>query len=157
MVENPTLEFIESEDDALACYELMRELRPQLASGQEFVERWKRQSAVGYRLLAVWHAERPVALAGFRVQENLTHGTHVYVDDLVTTEAARGAGHGRLLMDRLKEEVRNIGLNKLLLDARLNNLLGHRFYYRQGLLATAFRFIWESKSAQDATVAKSPL
>lgn len=74
MVENPTLAFVESEDDALACYELMRELRPHLASGEEFVERWKRQSAAGYRLLALWQAERPVALAGFRVQENLTHG-----------------------------------------------------------------------------------
>ncbi|OYV81674.1 MAG: GNAT family N-acetyltransferase, partial [Acidithiobacillus ferrivorans] len=29
---------------------------------------------------------------------------------------------------------------KLLLDAAMSNTIGQRFYYRQGLLATALRF-----------------
>jgi GNAT superfamily N-acetyltransferase len=81
-----------------------------------------------------------VALAGFRAQENLVHGVHLYVDDLVTDESARGAGHGGLMMDRLESEARALGCTRLLLDTPLANALGHRFYFRQGLLARALRF-----------------
>jgi GNAT superfamily N-acetyltransferase len=136
----PDLRLVDTESDASACYELMRQLRPHLSSEPEFIERWKRQSAVGYRLLALWHDGRPVALAGFRVQDNLVHGRHFYVDDLVTEEGARGRGHGGLMMDRLKQEGLAQGCGKLVLDTPLTNTLGHRFYYRQGLLAAALRF-----------------
>ena len=126
--------------DVIACYPLMRQLRPHLASAEEFVERWRCQVAVGYRLLGLWKEEQPIALAGFRVQENLVHGTHFYVDDLVTDESRRSGGYGRHLMDRLKIEARALGCGKLVLDTPLSNVLGHRFYYRNGLLATALRF-----------------
>lgn len=140
MSESIDLRFVDTEGDVRACYDLMRELRPHLTSEQEFLERWERQAAVGYRLLALWRDGRVVALAGFRHQDNLVHGPHLYVDDLVTEAAARGSGYGQMMMDRLKEEGRKRGYAKLLLDTPLTNSLGHRFYYRQGLLATALRF-----------------
>ncbi len=62
------------EADIAACYALMRALRPQLSSEAEFIERWRRQSEQGYSIVVIWRAQRPVALAGFRVQENLVHG-----------------------------------------------------------------------------------
>jgi GNAT superfamily N-acetyltransferase len=136
----PEIRPVETERDVAACFPLMRQLRPHLASEDEFVTRWRRQSAAGYRLIALWRADAPVALAGFRVQENLVHGVHLYVDDLVTDESARGAGHGRLMMDRLKAEALALGCTRLLLDTPLTNALGHRFYFRQGLLARALRF-----------------
>ena len=135
------IRYVDLESDAAACYELMRQLRPHLPSEQEFVERWRRQTSAGYRLLALWQGLKPVALAGFRVQENLVHGQHLYVDDLVTDEALRRSGHGHALMERLKAEARALGCAKLVLDTPLTNTLGHRFYYREGLLATALRFI----------------
>jgi GNAT superfamily N-acetyltransferase len=118
----------------------MKQLRPHLATEAEFVERWRRQRAAGYCLLGLWCERQLVALAGFRVSENLVHGMHLYVDDLVTTEAARGQGHGAELLRRLRAEARASGCGKLLLDTPLANVLGHRFYYRNGLLATALRF-----------------
>ena len=122
------------------CYALMRQLRPHLASEHEFVERWRRQSSDGYRLLAIWQGTQPVALAGFRVQENLIDGRFFYVDDLVTDESQRGAGHGQLLMDRLKIVARALDCAKLVLDTALANSLGQRFYFRQGLLTRSLRF-----------------
>lgn len=136
----PNLRAVESDAQAASCYGLMRQLRPHLASQAEFVERWRRQAAAGYRLLALWQGATPVALAGFRVQFNLVHGLHLYVDDLVTDESARSNGHGKALMERLEAEGRAYGCTKLVLDTPLSNTLGHRFYYRQGLLATALRF-----------------
>ena len=136
----PEPRHVDTEAEVAACYELMRQLRPHIASEQEFIERWRRQVAAGYRLLAIWQGTRPVALAGYRVLDNLVHGQHFYVDDLVTDESLRSSGYGRVLMDRLKTEGRALGCAKLVLDTPLANTLGHRFYYRQGLLATALRF-----------------
>ncbi|MEW6339488.1 MAG: GNAT family N-acetyltransferase [Pseudomonadota bacterium] len=134
------IRYVDDAGQAAACYALMHELRPHLASSAEFVERWQRQVALGYRLMALWRGTKPVALAGFRVQDNLVHGPHFYVDDLVTEAASRSAGYGQLLMERLKAEGRALGCAKLVLDTPLTNTLGHRFYYRQGLLASALRF-----------------
>ena len=129
-----------AEADIAACYALMRVLRPQLSSEAEFIARWRRQSEQSYSIAALWRAQRPVALAGFRVQENFVHGRFLYVDDLVTDESERRRGHGARLLDRLKAEGRALGCRKLVLDTALENTLGHRFYYRQGLLAMSLRF-----------------
>jgi ribosomal protein S18 acetylase RimI-like enzyme len=131
---------VDTEAEVVACYDLMRQLRPHLTSPHEFVERWRRQSDAGYRLLAVWQGAKPLALAGYRVQDNLLHGPHFYVDDLVTDANLRSSGHGHALLERLKAEARALGCRKFVLDTPLTNTLGHRFYYREGLLATALRF-----------------
>ena len=128
-------------DDIAACFPLMRQLRPHLGSADELTERWRRQGATaGYRLIALWSAEGPLALAGYRIMESLIHGRFLYVDDLVAAAEERGRGHGARLMDRLKAEATAAGCAKLVLDTGLDNVLGHRFYYRQGLLAMALRF-----------------
>ncbi|WP_158816382.1 GNAT family N-acetyltransferase [Methylocapsa sp. S129] len=131
---------VDDEHAVAACYPLMRQLRPHLASEQEFIARWRRQVAAGYRLLAMWRETKPVALAGYRVQDNFVHGVHLYVDDLVTDETLRSGGYGHALIERLKAEGRALGCAKLVLDTPLTNTLGHRFYYREGLLAAALRF-----------------
>ncbi|WP_420996078.1 GNAT family N-acetyltransferase [Cupriavidus sp. 30B13] len=132
---------VEAEAEVRACFALMRQLRPHLASADEFVARWRRQQGAGYRLLALWQEGRPAALAGYRVLDNLTHGVHCYVDDLVTDEGQRSGGYGAAMMDRLKAEARALGCGRLLLDTGLANALGQRFYFRNGLLATALRFM----------------
>jgi len=135
-----TFAWIEDEAAARSAFVVMRQLRPHLADADEFVARWQRQRAAGYRLLALWQGDRPVALVGLRTQENLIHGLFLYVDDLVTDEALRGSGLGERLMTRVKQEAKALGCARLVLDTGLDNVLGHRFYYRQGLLARALRF-----------------
>lgn len=139
---DPAIEIrdLDLETEAGLCFPLMQQLRPHLSSADEFAERWRRQQVAGYRLMGLWENGGLVALAGFRVIENLVHGSHLYVDDLVTSEEVRGRGHGARLLRRLREECRVLGCQKLLLDTPLSNVLAHRFYYRQGLLGTALRF-----------------
>jgi GNAT superfamily N-acetyltransferase len=134
------IRYADPDADTGACYVLMRQLRPHLTSESEFAERWRRQCGAGYRMMGLWLDGKLVCLAGFRVIENLVHGVHLYVDDLVTSEEARGRGAGAGLLRRLQEEARALGCAKLLLDTQLSNALAHRFYYRNGLLATALRF-----------------
>lgn len=130
------------EDEVLArtCFPLMHQLRPHLSSADEFVERWQRQARSGYRLAAQFLDDEPVALTGFRIHENLVHGRHLYVDDLVADGAARSRGYGGRLFKYLIEAAKAEGCAKLLLDTPVANAGAHRFYYRQGLLITAFRF-----------------
>ncbi len=127
-----------------ACYGLMRQLRPHLASVDEFIAHWRRQSAEGYRILALWQDSGPhpgpCALAGYRITENLVHGRVRYLDDPVADAAERGRGYGARLLGKLKAEGRTLGCRKLVLDTGLDNYLAHRFYFRQGLLARALRF-----------------
>ena len=130
----------DSESEVAACFPVMAELRPHLANAAEFIALIARQQKAGYRLLVAWRDGVPVALAGYRFAENLVHGRFVYVDDLVTAKDARGAGLGGRLLDAVAEEARQHGIERLVLDTALDNVLAHRFYYRQGLLARALRF-----------------
>jgi len=123
-----------------ACYPVMKQLRPHLQSEAEFLERVARQVAEGYRLLVEWQDGEPVALAGYRLQENLVYGKFLYVDDLITTEEARGSQCGARLLDALSEVAAQSGCVRLTLDTGLANALAQRFYFRQGLLTSSMRF-----------------
>lgn len=140
MTKDDAITAMDDESAVESCFELMQQLRPHLSSPDEFVARWRRQTADGYRLIAICQEGNPQALAGFRVQDNLMHGRHLYLDDLVTDQARRSSGLGKRLLAYLFDLGRESGCSKLVLDTPLTNVLGHRFYYRQGLLASALRF-----------------
>jgi len=134
------LRHAETPAEIAACFPVMRSLRPHLGGAEELVERVSRQRGAGYRLLAGWRGGVPVALAGYRVEENLIHGRFIYVDDLVSAEGARREGLGAVMLDGVAAIGREMGLVRLVLDTAIDNVFAHRFYYRQGLLARALRF-----------------
>jgi GNAT superfamily N-acetyltransferase len=134
------LRHAETDREVAACFPVMVLLRPHLANAEELVKRVARQRQAGYRLLAAWHDGVPVGLAGYRLEENLIHGKFLYVDDLVTAAEERGRGIGARLLDAAAEEGKKLGCRRLVLDTGLDNVLAHRFYYRQRMLARALRF-----------------
>lgn len=134
------LRHAENAAEVAACFSVMVLLRPHLASADELVARVARQREAGYRLLAFWRDDTPVALAGYRLEETLIRGRFIYVDDLVTAENERGGGLGARLLDAVAEIGREADCSGLVLDTALDNVLAHRFYYRQGMLARALRF-----------------
>ena len=134
------LRHAETDAELSACLPVMALLRPHLTGADEFVARVRRQREAGYRLLAAWRDGAPMALAGYRIEENLIHGRFIYVDDLVTAEAERREGLGARLLAAVAEIGREQGITRLVLDTALDNVYAHRFYYRQGLLARALRF-----------------
>lgn len=134
------LSHIESDEHYLACFEVMRELRPHLPDAAAFMAQARRQGAQGYRLLAAWQDNEVKGLAGYRLQENLIYGRFLYVDDLVTAEGARGQGVGAQLIAALREAAQREGCAQFVLDTGLGNALAQRFYYRQGLLARGMHF-----------------
>jgi GNAT superfamily N-acetyltransferase len=134
------LRYAETDAEISACFSVMVQLRPRLANAAELVARVARQRAAGYRILVASRDGVPIGLAGYRIEENLVHGRFIYVDDLVTAEGERQQGIGARLLDAVAAEGRRLGCGRLVLDTAFDNVLAHRFYYRQGLLARALRF-----------------
>lgn len=140
------LRHADTPDELRACFPVMRELRPHLRDEADFLARIERQRAEGYRLMAVWCNGLPVALSGYRLQENLVYGRFLYVDDLIAAGHSRGHRWGARLLDEMESIARSQDCARLVLDTALSNALAQRFYFRQGMLTGAMRF---AKPLQD--------
>jgi GNAT superfamily N-acetyltransferase len=127
--------------DIRKVYPVMRELRPHVASAEDFLARVRRQQAQsGWRLIFVEDEGAPVAAAGFRISEWLAWGKALYVDDLICLESHRGRGFAEALMRWMEAEARVQGCAQFHLDSGTHRLPAHRFYHRLGLGITSFHF-----------------
>lgn len=130
------------------AFEAMRELRPHVGAEDDFVRQVdERQRPAGYRLAAsvpedADDAAPALAVAGFRVGDNLAYGHHLYLDDLSTVPAARGQGHARALLAWLHGEAQRLGCGQLHLDSGVgvNRLSAHRLYFNTGYRISSHHF-----------------
>ncbi|MFM2486869.1 GNAT family N-acetyltransferase [Celerinatantimonas yamalensis] len=134
------LKEITAPSEVEVLYPLVTQLRPNLQTVDEFIQCWQRQRQQGYCIIALYDKQVAVAMAGYRVEENLAHGRFLYVDDLVTDQHVRSQGYGEQLLVFLRDQAIILGCKKIVLDTPLSNALGHRFYFRCNLLATSLRF-----------------
>jgi GNAT superfamily N-acetyltransferase len=123
----------------------MQELRTELASRDVYVRRVNEtQRADGYRLVAVFREGAPdaLAVAGFRVGNNLAWGRFLYCDDLSTQASARGQGLGGALVDWMIAEGRRLGCDSFHLDSGVgpSRWDAHRLYMTKGLTITSHHF-----------------
>ncbi len=129
----------QTDADILRCFPVMAQLRPHL-TGEQFLERIRRQREAGGQLAFLEDAGEVRCVATCRFLENLAWGRFLYVDDLVTAEAARSKGWGRQLFDWLVGEARNRGCDQLHLDSGVHRFGAHRFYLRNGMDITCHHF-----------------
>ncbi len=106
-----------SDADILSAFPLMAELRARIRR-ETFLAEVRRQQVEGYRLFGAFEAGALVALAGIRRSHTLARGEHVFVDDLVTTEARRGDGFGTALLRRIAARAAEQGVSRIYLDSR---------------------------------------
>ena len=121
----------------------MRELRPHHDDEDAFVRRVDEvQRPQGYRLVGAFEGDRVVAVAGFRVLEDLSSGRVLYVDDLSTHPSARRRGHAARLLEWCAEEARRLGCDELQLDSAVGpeRQDAHRLYFNQRLRIAAYHF-----------------
>jgi GNAT superfamily N-acetyltransferase len=122
-----------------ACYPVMRELRQHIKE-DHFLARVRSQESAGYQLAFMRTPEAVVAVAGFRIGENLAWGRFLYVDDLVTHPSHRSEGYGARLLSWLKEYAAKEGCLQLHLDSGIQRKEAHRFYEREGMTMASFHF-----------------
>jgi len=133
-----------SPDETRLAYAAIRELRPDMYTLGEFVERVNAlQRPEGYRLVASFEEgaeSEAAAVAGFRALHTLAWGRFLYVDDLVTLPARRGRGHADALLRWLAAEAERLGCGQLHLDSGVQRLAAHRFYHAHRMSITAYHF-----------------
>lgn len=128
-------------EELTACFPVISLLRPRLKGAAEWVERASGMAADGYRVLAAWDGNRVVAVAGYRVTENLIYDHFLYVDDLVTAESERGKGLGAALLKELSVIAADEYCRCLVLDTAATNENARRFYKREGLTDAVIGFV----------------
>src|SRR5688572_24510372 len=133
------VEHAETDQAILDCHEVMAELRPHIARG-DFVPIVRAMQKDGLRLACIREEGRVVAVAGYRVSTNLFCGRHFYVDDLVTSEAARSKGHGKALLAWLRARAVAEDCEVFHLDSGVQRKRAHQFYLREGLELAGYHF-----------------
>ena len=124
-----------------ACFPVISQLRPRLQGIEDWLERASAMASEGYRVLAVWEGGRVLAVAGYRIMENLIHDHFLYVDDLVTADGERGKGLGAALLAELSAIGADACCGRLVLDTAATNEKARRFYKREGLLDAVIGFV----------------
>lgn len=128
-------------EDAAPAYPVLRELRPDLASLEDFLAQAKQQQAAGYRLIASLDGNDEIAaVAGFRTGQSFARGQYLYVDDLVTLPTARKQGHASALLAWIDEEARRLGIGQIHLDSGTQRHDAHRRYLGTGFVIPSLHF-----------------
>ena len=115
-----------------------RQLRTGLPA--EYEAKMRRVFAGGARMCVATDGAEVTGVAVYRVFENTFNGRQLYVDDLVTDARRRSGGVGRALLSHLEQKARAAGLDNLALDSGTQRQQAHKFYFREGMVATAFHF-----------------
>lgn len=111
--------------DAFPVMSMLRDrIRP-----DTFLAEVRRLQIDGYQLYGGFDDGVLLVLAGVRRTHTLARGEHLFVDDLVTVDAARARGHGRLMMRWLADRAAAEGLTRIYLDSRAT---ARGFYDRLG-------------------------
>lgn len=116
-----------------------RQLRPHLATDYSAAMRAVIEG--GAQMCVALQNGDVAGVAVWRVLLKTVAGLELYVDDLVTDETRRSTGVGRALLAWLEAEARRRGCRLLSLDSGTQRHRAHRFYFREGMAASAFHFV----------------
>jgi GNAT superfamily N-acetyltransferase len=134
-----SIQLAESDTQILSCFPTLSQLRPHLEFDR-FLDQVHRQQQQGYQLVYIDVEGRSVAVAGFRVLENLFAGKFMYVDDLVVDEEVRSQQYGQHLFEWLVEYAKQQDCQQLHLDSGVQRFDAHRFYLRQRMKIASHHF-----------------
>jgi GNAT superfamily N-acetyltransferase len=132
------IQIAETDEQILACYPVLRQLRPKLKE-HTLVDDVRRMQKQGF-ILASLNDPDVRAVAGYRYMEMFAFGPLLYVDDLVTDSTKRSSGYGKAMLTWLSNEAKSQGCRFLTLDSGLKRLDAHRFYRREGMEEIALHF-----------------
>jgi len=121
---------LQSDSELDKICEVILQLRPQYDLQTLKVQIEKQQKS-GYKIAYVKQDEEIICVAGFVIGEKLAWGKHIYIDDLVTSDAYRSTGAGSFLINWLKQYAKENGCQQLHLDSGIQKFPAHRFYLRE--------------------------
>ena len=139
------MKIAESDSEILACFEVLKELRPKMKE-ESFLGTIRLMQAEGYVLSYIKTEDKIVSVAGFRICMNLAaEGNALYVYDLVTSERQRSKGHGENLIKSIIAHANKENCNCVHLDSNVIRHKAHKFYLENGFDIVAHHFLLKLK------------
>ncbi len=121
-------------------FPVLRQLRTELTP-EQLAAVYEEGHPQGLRFTVAYdNGGSAVGVAGWRVIATTVVRRKLYVDDLVTAQAARSTGVGSALLAELAERARAAGCTAIDLDSALHRADAHRFYLRERMPIVSFHF-----------------
>jgi GNAT superfamily N-acetyltransferase len=133
------IQLAESDTQIERCFSVMTQLRPHLSQA-DFVDRVQQQRQTGYQLVFLEMENQVVAVAGFRISNNLAWGKFLYVDDLIVDKNKRSHGYGKQLFQWLVKYAQDRHCKQLHLDSGVQRFAAHKFYLQQNMNISSHHF-----------------
>lgn len=135
------IRLLESQDELRASFRVMSQLRTHLTEDEYMARLSRQREEEHYQVVGLWDKSGEFrAVGGFRLATALAHGKFIYVDDLVSDEAARSEGHGTKLLDWISRYGKEHGCTSLHLDSGVQRHDAHRFYLRERMDIVFYHF-----------------
>lgn len=126
-------------EDIAKCWDVIFALRPHLKH-MDFVDTVLEMFEEGYKLAFIEKDGKAASAVGYRYQNFLYSGKHIYIDDLTTLPEYRGQGLAGILLDYVSEQAKQKGLKKVSLDSGHQRFNAHRLYLNKGYIITSHHF-----------------
>lgn len=105
-----------------------------------FSKRLKDMLPFGYRAVAAFDGARMVGISGFWIHSRFWCGRHLDIDNFFVHPDYRGAKLGKRLVAWLEAKALAEKCDLMVLDTYVDRHLTHRFYSREGFVATGYHF-----------------
>lgn len=119
-----------TKDEWLTVYPLIKQLRTHLDEAS-FLALTEEMAEEGYQLLALYHENTAVAVAGIVMKTNYYYGKHIFVYDLVTDMHKRSNGYGEKIMQYVYAYAQENDCKHVALESGLARADAHRFYEKK--------------------------
>jgi GNAT superfamily N-acetyltransferase len=141
-----TIPHAETDEQIMACFPVMKVLRPHLEE-TTFLAAIRRQQAQGYKLLYIESEGMVKSAAGYRIQDFLAWGKTLYIDDLITMPGLTRQGYAGQLLDWLIDHARAEGCDSVHLDSGYQRQHAHRLYLNKGFILACHHFAIDLRSS----------
>ena len=125
--------------ELLMAYEVVSQLRTSL-SYDEFEDLVYEMQPMCYKMFGIMEREKLVTYAGVAIQTNLYDKRHLFVFDLVTDEAYRAKGYGKMMLEYLHDYAKVGMCTNIVLSSGFAREEAHCFYEKNGFVKKSFVF-----------------
>jgi GNAT superfamily N-acetyltransferase len=122
------IKILTNEKEWLEAFEVMKQLRPHLNEESYLDLVREAEAKEDYRIAALYHEEKIVAVTGFMPMITLYNGRSVWVCELVTDSNERSKGYGEELLSFVEDWSKENGYELVSLSSGVQRLDAHRFY-----------------------------
>ena len=124
------------------AYALVQELRSAL-SYEEFENLIYDMRHEEYKMFGIFEKDALIVYSGLKVQVNLYHQRHIFVDDLITKQTHRFQGYGKEMLLYIDDYAKINMCNKVVLNSGFQRSDAHHFYENYGYEKKSFVFVKE--------------